>query len=377
MNRLPRRVLLCVFLLSIFAFAQPDKIAFSAGTPEDDALQTIADETDAQKKLAFYENFVQQFSSNPAAVAYGNWQISQLCQSTGDLEKALSYGDKALLARPREFDILVSQATIASQMQDKTKIVDYAARGGAVYNSELKATKPEGLSKEEFNERMDEWKQANKSSYELLETAAFNAIVDEKEAKARMSFIESFTPAFPSSRFEESVAQYARFATSQLKDSARLLAYGEKSLAANPSSMAILLLLANAYVDDAQPDSVDRAITDARKVIDVAKADAADADKSRKVSAGVAHSILGYAYSKQNKNADAVPELTAATNLLRGQDEVAYATALYRLGWAYAKMNQISDAKVALGEAVQIPGPMQAPSRELLGRINAARTKVK
>jgi tetratricopeptide (TPR) repeat protein len=374
---MPRAVLVAVLLVSLPAFAQLNKITIPAGSPEDRALQTIANETDDQKKLAFYQNFVQQFSSNPMAVAYGNWQISQFYQSSGDLEKALAYGDRALEARPNDLDLLVSQASIASQMKSNTRIVDYAARGGKAYNDALHATKPEGMSDQEFDERMEDSKQGNKSSYEFLETSAFNAIADEKDAKRRMNFIERFTPAFPGSRFEEQVTQYAMFTLGQLNDSARLFAYGEKALAANPKSMPTMLLLANAYVEDARPGSIDKAVTYAEKVIELAKADEPDADKSRKLSAGVARSTLGYAYAKQDKAADAIPELKAAADLLNGQDEVAFATALYRLGWAYGKSNKIAEAKAVLEEAVKLPGPVQQPARDLLNRINAARPKGK
>jgi tetratricopeptide (TPR) repeat protein len=372
-----RAALVAVLLVSTAAFAQLDKITIPAGTPEDKALQTIANETDAQKKLTFYEDFVQQFSSNPMAIAYGDWQISQSYQSTGDLDKALSYGDKALAARPNDMDVLVSQTNIASQMKNNAKVVDYATRGGKAYNDALHATKPEDVSAEQFAARMEESKEGNKSSYEFLETAAFNAIADEKDSKTRMSFIERFTPAFPASRFEEPVTQYAMFTLSQLNDSARLYSYGEKALAANPNSMPTMLLLANAYVEDSRPGSVGKAVTYAQKVIELAKADAPDADKSRKLSAGVAHSTLGYAYAKQDKTPAAIPELKAAADLLRGQDEVSYATALYRLGWAYGKTNKVAEARTALEEAVQIPGPLQAPSRELLNKINSARPKGK
>src|SRR5207253_9023032 len=55
---------------------------------EDVALSSISREQDAPKKLAMYLDFVQQFSSNPAAVAYGNWQLAQAYQTAGDLDKA-------------------------------------------------------------------------------------------------------------------------------------------------------------------------------------------------------------------------------------------------------------------------------------------------
>src|SRR5690349_20561030 len=102
---------LLVLLLVSFSYAQLGQIVIAAGTPEDQALQEITKEADAQKKVTMYEDFLGKFSSNPAAVAYGNWQISQSYQTAGDLPKALEYGDKALTAAPRNLDILVSQAS--------------------------------------------------------------------------------------------------------------------------------------------------------------------------------------------------------------------------------------------------------------------------
>ena len=81
---------LTLVLLSAFLQAQLDKIVIPAGTPEDQALQAISSEPDSQKKLTMYQDFLERFPSNPAAVAYGNWQISQSYQSAGDLAKALN-----------------------------------------------------------------------------------------------------------------------------------------------------------------------------------------------------------------------------------------------------------------------------------------------
>jgi tetratricopeptide (TPR) repeat protein len=148
-------------------------------------------------------------------------------------------------------------------------------------------------------------------------------------------------------------------------------------LAANPNNLPALLLLANTYVDDPKPGSLAKAVTYAQKAIEVAKADAPDADRSRKVSAGVAHSTLGYAYMKQDKTAPAIPELKSAAALLNGQDEQQYAIAMYRLGYAYAKLNQVSEARETLQEAVKINGPVQQPAQDLLTKVNAARAKGK
>ena len=371
--------LVMVWLLSTLTQAQIDRIVIAAGTPEDQALQEISKEADAQKKLPLYQDFIQKFASNPAAVAFGNWQVSQYYQTAGDLPKALEFGDKALAGSPHNLDILVSQAGIAQQMKDDAKIIDYAEKGGLAYESIAKEPKPEGMSDQDFAARVASDKDAAKSGHDFLEGVAFNAIADEKDAKARMSDIERFSAAFPNSQYQEQVSQYAMYTLGpgQLNDPARLVAFGEKSLAANPNSIPALLMLANTYVEETKPASWAKAVTYSQKVVTLAKADAPDADKSRKLSAGVAHSTLGYAYMKQDKTAAAIPELKSASALLKGQDDTAYSAALYRLGYAYAKLSRTTEARDVLNEAVKIQGPLQQPSRELLEKVNSARAKGK
>ena len=379
MNRPARLVTGIVFLLSAISYAQLDRIIIPAGTPEDVALTEIGKEQDAQKKAAMYQDFLQKFSANPAAVAYGSWQLSQAYQSAGDLNKALEYGDRALKGSPHNMDILVSQASIAQQLKNDGKIIEYSALGGEAYNSIAKQARPEGLSDQEFASRVEQDQSSVKNSYDFLEAAGFNAITDEKDPKARMSHIERYTAAFPDSKFGDQVAQYAMYTLGpgQLNDPTRLVAFGDKALAANPNSIPALILLSNFYVDDSKPGSVTKAASYAQKVIELAKADAPDADKSRRLSAGVAHSTLGYALMKQEKTPAAVPQLKSATELLKGQDDTAYAAALYRLGYAYAKLNKISEARETLQEAVKIQGPIQQPAQELLTKVNTARAKAK
>jgi tetratricopeptide (TPR) repeat protein len=376
-GRWPVLLVTFVFVVGPVSLAQIENIVIPAGTPEDQALQAITKEPDDHKKLAMYEDFLKQFSSNPAAVAYGNWQISQAYQGAGDLQKALDYGDKALASAPHSLDILVSQASIAQQLKNNSKLLDYAVRGGEVYNSIGKAAKPEGLSAEDFASQTQSQKDGAKTSYEFLEAAGFNVIVDETNAKARMNDIDRFTPAFPNSRFDEPIASYAMMSLSELKDTTRVVAYGEKALAANPNNLPALLLLAGSYVEDPKPGSLAKAVTYAQRAVVAAKADAPDADRSRKLSGGVAHSTLGYAYMKQEKTVAAVPELKSASALLKGVDDQQYAVALYRLGYAYAKLSHNTEAREALVEAAKIPGPVQPLSQDLLAKVNAARAKGK
>jgi tetratricopeptide (TPR) repeat protein len=371
-------VLVACFALATAVQAQVDKIVIPAGTDEDRDLQTISNEADATKKLAMYQDFVTKYAANPAAVAYGDWQLSQAYQTAGELDKALDAGDKALAGSPRNLDILVSQASVAQQAKNNLKMMDYAAKGGEICNS-IGKNKPANLSDEEFARQVADDKAAAKNSCDFLESAGFNVIAIETDPKSRMAEIEKFTAGFPDSKFQDQVSSYAMYTLGpgQLNDSARLQAFGEKTLAANPNSLPALLLLASFYSDDSKAGSVGKAITYAQKALEVAKADAPDADKSRKLSAGVAHSTLGYAYLKQDKTAAAIPELKSAAALLKGQDDQQYSVALYRLGFAYAKLSKTTEAREVLSEAVKIPGPLQGMSQDLLTKVNAARAKGK
>ena len=382
MKRCSGLTLLVVFFLSFAVLlprvsAQVDHITIAAGTDQDHALQTITSEQDAQKRLAMYEEFVQKFSSDPASVAYGNWQLAQGYQAAGDMQKALDCGDKALAASPHNLDVLVTAAGIAQQAKNFVKLMDYSAKGGEVCASVAKQPKPEGMSDADFASKVSDDKAAVQNSCDFLESSGLSAIASETDAKNRMAEIEKFSAAFPDSKYGEQVSNYAMYTLGpdQLNDKARLVAFGEKALAANPGSLAALLLLANYYGDETKPGSAAKAISYSQKAIEVAKPDAPDADKSHKIAGGVAHSTIGWAYLKQEKTVSAIPELKAASALLKGQDEQQYARALYGLGFAYAKLNKLTEAREVLNEVAKMQGPFQGMSQDLLTKVNSARAK--
>ncbi len=358
------------FLMSSLGYGQVDKIVFPAGTPEDKDLNLITSEPDAQKKIAMYEDFLQKYASNPVAVTYADWQLSQQYQAAGDLQKATDYGDKAVAGSPHNLDILESQVTLAIQTKDNAKAFKYAVQGGEAYDSIDQQPKPADMTDEQFASTIATEKDTDQSSYEFFEGAAFNAIVAETDAKTRMDYIDKFASTFPKTKMQEQLASYAMLSLSELKDTKRLLAYAEKALAANPDNLPALLLLANAYVDSPEPA---KAVPYAQRAIAAAKADDSAADHSRKVSAGVAHSILGRVYAKQNKTAASIPELKSATALLKGQDEQQYSIAAYYLGYDYAKLGRLTEARAVLTELVATPSPVQQLAQDLLTKVNAAR----
>ncbi|MBZ5629082.1 MAG: hypothetical protein LAO06_09475 [Acidobacteriia bacterium] len=360
------------FCLLAPPLAAQSKIVIAAGTPEDQALQQITNQPDLQKRNAMLEEFVQKFSSNPAAVAYGNWQLAQQAVTAGDPQKALAYGDRALAAMPNVVEILVMQVDIAQQLKDSAKVVDYAVRGAAVINARDKAPKPDGVTPEEYANHLAAQQAEMQPNYQFLEVAGYNAVTAEQDARKRLSEIEKYLEAFPSSKFSESLATLAIITLQEMKDSAGLTAFGDKMLAKNPNDIRLLTVLASAYLNDPSGAHVATAGTYARKAIDLQKKQAPDAMDHK--LAGAAHSVLGRVLLQESKFPAAATELKAATTLLQDSPE-DLAGALYYLGFAYAKMERAADAIGALTQAGNIQGPYQQPAQELLAKIKAARSR--
>lgn len=363
-------IVLWVALLAPLAWSQ-SKITIAAGTPEDQELQAITNQADAQKRSAMLEEFVKKFSSNPAAVAYGNWQLEQQAVAAGDPQQALAYGDRALAAMPDEVEILVSQVDVAQQLKDSSKVVDYAVRGATVIDGIGKKPKPAEMPAEEFATQVATEKEALKQSYRYLEVAGYNAITGEQDARRRMPEIEKYLGAFAESEFAQPLETLAVMTLQQNQDSAGLNAFADRVLAQNPKDMRLLTVLASAY--SAEPEHMAKAATYARRAIELQKAEG-DATPTDRKLAGVAHFVLGRSLLQESKFSAAATELKTATALLKDSPQ-DLAGAWYYLGFAYAKMERVADAMSALTQAGSIQGPYQQPAQELIGKIKAARTR--
>jgi tetratricopeptide (TPR) repeat protein len=361
--------LVCGVCLCGAALSQNTPIVIPAGTPEDKDLAAISAENDAQKRIADYEEFITKYADNKPALAYAEWQLSQQYLSAGDTAKAMDHGSKALAAYPNNLDIIMSQANVAQAMKDNGKVVDYAVQGAAVYNSIAKQPRPAEMSDAEWNSKIGTEKNAAQSAYDFLETSAYNAIASEQDPSKRMTEIEKFTPAFPKSKFEGQVSQLALYSLRQLNQPQRLVAYGEKALAADPNSLPILMMMADAYAGD--PKEAVKTETYAKKVLSIVGNNPEDGDKEKKSYAGLAHMTLGRAELNQEKLLPAIADLKTAVAQLDA-DPADQQQALYYLGYAYAKQNHRADAVATLQKAAAIDGPYKEPAKEMLAKISAA-----
>jgi len=362
-------VFICVSLLSLSVWSQNTSIVIPAGTPEDKNLSAIAAESDAQKRIAAYQEFLKKYADNKPAAAYAEWQLSQQYLAAGDTAKAMEFGDKAVEAYPNNLDIIMSQASVAQAMKDNSKVVDYAVQGAGVFHSIAKQAKPADVADSDWTTRITNEEASAQPAYDFLETSAYNAISSEQDPNKRMAEIEKFTPAFPKSKFDDQITQLALYSLRQLNQPQRMIAYGEKTLVTNPDSIPTLLMMADAYAGD--PKDAAKAETYANKVITLVGPNPPSDDKTKRSYAGLAHTTLGHAELNQEKLLPAVTDLKTAVSLLQ-DDPQDQQVALFYLGYAYAKQNHKADAVASLQKAAAISGPYQGPAKDMLAKVSAA-----
>ncbi len=362
-----RSLLFAILLIAVPAFSQT-KIVIPAGTPEDKALTDISQEAVNEKRISMLEEFVQKYASNPAAVAYGYWQLSQQF-SGSDPNKALGYGDKALAAMPDVLDIIQSQIDLAQQTKNSARVVDYATRGAVVIQNIEKMPKPADTDEESWKANVQHEKEVAQPVYDYMATAAFNAIASEPDPKKRVTELERFSEVFRGSKLNDNANLLAVATFQELNDLPKLVSFGQKILAADPNNASMLTLMANAFAEDPKGADLAQADTYARKAIEIVKSDQKSPAESRLVAEGFAHEILGYSLLRQEKTSAAIVELKTATGMLKA-DSAKYSVALYRLGFAYAKSKQTAAAKQTLAEAMTVDGPFKQAAKELLDKVN-------
>lgn len=360
--------LIAILFFSLTSFSQT-KITIPAGTPEDKALTEISQEANNEKRITMLEEFVQKFASSPAAVAYGNWQLSQQFVAS-DPNKALAYGDKALAAMPDVLDILQSQTDLAQQAKNFGKVVDYATRGAVVIQGIEKQPKPQGFDDQSWTDNQRREREQAQPIFDYMATAAYNAMASEPDPKKRVTEIERYMEAFKGSKLMDNVNLLAVATFQEMNDLPKLMSFGEKALATDPNNVSLLTLMANAFAEDPKGAELTKADTYARKAIELAKADQKMPEANKLVTEGFAHQVLGYSLLRQEKTPAAIVELKTAVAMLQS-DPMKLSIALYRLGFAYAKLKQNANAKETLSKAAEINGPFKDAAKDLLAKVNA------
>lgn len=360
--------LLFALLMAAPAAAQLTQIIIPAGSDADKASAAINAETDPQKRIAMLNDFVKQFASDKLALAFGYQLLAQQYQMTGDMPKAIDAAEQAYAAVPANVDIITTAVTVAQAGKNNAKALEYACKGGILIHGIGKDAGSDAAAAERAKLEREKYQQ----QYDFFETAAYNMLAGEDDAKTRMAYIDQFMAAFPKSKFGQNVMQFAMLSLQQMNQPAKFAEFGEKLLASNPDDVTTLVMLANVFAQEQSGTHFAKGSEYARRAIELAKGK--PDDKQIQFSAAIAHSSLGAILMRQDKTLPAITELKLAEPLLK-DDNDAGGMVLYYLGFAYAKLQKYADAKTTLGDCVKLTGAYKGPCQDILTKVNAARPR--
>ena len=355
-------------ILTATVSAQITQIIIPAGSDADKASAAINAETDAQKRVAMLNDFVKQYSSDKMAVAFGNQLLAQQYQTNGDMAKAMDAAEQAYAAVPTNVDIITTAVSVAQIGKNNAKALEYACKGGALINSIGKDAGSDPAAVEHAKFERGKYDQ----QYDFFETAAYNSVANEDNAKARMGYIDQYTASFPKSKFSQNVMQFAMLSLQQMNQPAKFAEFGEKLLSSNPDDITTLVMLASVFAQEQSGAHFVKGSEYARHAIELAKAK--PDDKQVQFSAAIAHSALGAIMMRQEKTLPAITELKLAEPALK-EDPEAGGMVLYYLGFGYAKLQKLPEAKAALGDCVKRTGAYQAACKDTLDKVNAAKPR--
>jgi tetratricopeptide (TPR) repeat protein len=350
-------------------------------TPEDGLTLAYNGAESPQEQVAALDKFAQEHPDSkfmPCAHEYYTMAYMKL----GDYDKVIEHGEKGLAEHEDLMLIMnITKAYVASgKLSDAA--FETVFKAPERITAESLPSRPTTVSDEEWKKTADEADAQAKEWSAYMEYAFFQLLQREPDAKKRVQWLDRFVQAYPESPNAGKTNLQYFLAYQALNDSAKATAYGEKGVAADPTSLEILNAVADYYATTLQTN-LEKAEEYAKKVLALAPAAKPEGMSEDQLKAyrdnhlGLAHATLGYVAfvrgSKTHRVAPAIQEFKTAVDLLGGNPMYQGRTLFY-LGWAYEVNTPASHrlAAEALTRAAAISSPWQGQATELLGKVKKA-----
>ena len=208
------------------------------------------------------------------------------------------------------------------------------------------------------------------------EEAAYKAFTDTKteDADKRIQLGEAYVQKYPSGKYLEPVYQGLTTAEYSKQDFAKMYADADKTLAANPDDVTVLVLVGWVIPHNYDPNDLaaesrlDKAEKYEKHALEVLAtlpkpANMTD-DQFAKVKAqgeSQAHSGLGLIYFRRQDYEKSVAELTKSTSDPANQDATDY----YVMGVELTRLKRFSESADAFGKCAAMPGALSDRCKQM------------
>jgi tetratricopeptide (TPR) repeat protein len=287
---------------------------------------------------------------------------------------APSWGQAA--ANPDELKTAYSALKEAEEKKDADALIAAAKHVDEIARKDLAATKPEGVSDDDWKAKLDYARQVD----QYAEYSLCNLALQPPTAKT-IALVDALVEMNPKSQYLSRTYPNYMVALNQTAPD-KLIPSVEKLAANDPNSEDLLLVLSDSYLNKKNNQ---KALEYSNKLIDLLKSKPkpegfSDADWEHKKNAalGRAYWTSGIVYSTENRFPQADQQLRAALPLIKGNDQMTagalfyLGVANYRLGQKSKSRTNIQDALKFSQQAADIKGPFQTPAQQ---NVKAIRTE--
>jgi regulator of sirC expression with transglutaminase-like and TPR domain len=345
------RTSLLLIAFTLAAFAQRHKLdAVDGEKPEGKLLQQCMQESDAVKKAALMEQFVEQFPKLEQTA----WVLEQLQSyyaKAGQAENTLAAGDKLLALDPGDPEAALQNLKAAEAQKNLALVRKYS---DITFENAHKAA-----ASSQAKEEIDYAKQmAQYADYALFRVAA-----EQTDPKVTVELGERLSARSPDSEYVAKMSNLLFLAYRQSGANDKALALAEKTLATDQSQPEMLLVVANSYLEQKKDAAKVHAYS--ARVVELMSA---HNEAGAPMMTGVAHYISGKQYLHDNQFGPADHELRQALPLVESNAALK-PEVLFLLGLANFKMEKVQDAANYFRSCSAIKSGFQAEAAKDLARI--------
>jgi tetratricopeptide (TPR) repeat protein len=383
-------LLVAMSMVTVTLWAQQPCPSFSVAVNSDeDSLMLAVNGADSPKdQIAALDKFAQGHADSKFMPCVNEYEAAANLKLK-DYDKSIEYAEKDLALNYQDLNLLL---TLMRAYASGTKVSDTIF---AVINKVPDQVKTEvGNPMRPAKATDEDWAKIQKDAQELAKDshdyavwAFFQVVPRVTDPAKRIQVLDDFLKTYPDVDKDNTLqVSTAYFQAYQMQGNLdKTVEYGDKVIAADPNNVGALNtmgLIYAFYLPQPSPekgaDYAQKALTAAQGLKQPEGMDDAAFKNQQSNQLGIAHLTLGYAALKKaektrGKLSPAINELKVASGLLEGNPALQ-GQALFYLANAYEMGTPAfhRGAMEALIKAVDLPGPMQGPARDLLAKVKAA-----
>ena len=357
----------------LIALSYPSKgQAFDPSTPDGGMVASIQKESDAGKKQAMLEEFVQKYpDSKNAGWAWGQLQTGYL--QAQQYDKAIEAGQKSLASDPDAVEVAYNNLKAAEGKNDPDAVIKWSAETSRLARKEVASPKSgDGKEQIDYAKQVDTY-----TEYSIFATS-----LKTTDSAKVIALVESLEQRNPDSPYLSKA--YGRYlnALRQAGQNDKAGAAAEKEAQRDPSNEDVLAFAAD-Y--DLRQKDMDKSLTYSTKLAGLMQSKAkpeevsdADWQKKKTTLLGLAFWMEGVSYNGKNQFSDADKALREALPLVKGDNQLQ-PIVLFQLGVADFQLGKASKNRAMMQDALKfsqqsaaMKSPVQTDAQNNVKAISGA-----